>query len=397
MAILFFEGFNYTDANDVKLNPYHWTTNNSSKISYESARTDSAVVIAPRPIASGLEYNTTLTLSNFIDPLISHSGFGLGFGGYMYRITTNNNSAPAPYAENFISFHDDTDELLRIDIIKTTYESANSLGFGIYQNNTLIDTYDLKSVPGHSWNIQTHYDTMTLAVEYYFEIYIDSTNENKLAIRLTASNTVEAFLKNTGGNMYTNITGFTNLKSIKFYSTNNALSYSQYIDDLYLTGGNDYATCLLGHNTKIYRLVPNEDGAPGPYNWLGRNGGSITSQSYSYIDDNDGDDTYIFSSTSGNQSFYGFGNLSGSAPSGIGGIQVINIARNQSVDNAGFINIVTDADNTPIVDLGSGYTVNSDQYKHYSQFVYTNPLTSTNWTTDDINNIKIGVKHLGSH
>lgn len=395
MAILFFEGFNYSDGNHLKLNPNNWSTNNSSNISFTGARTNNGVNIALRPIASGLQYNTTLTLSNFTDPLISHDGFGLGFAGNIYTIITNNNSAPAPYAENFISFYDDTDEVLRIDIIKTTYESTPSFGFGIYQNNTLIDTYDIKSVSGYSWSIYSQYDTLSLGNTYYFEIYIDPTNENKLAIRLTANNTVEAFLKNTSNNIYTNITGFTNLKSIKFYTNNNAINYAHYIDDLYLTGGNSYGDCLLGNNTKIYRLVPNENGTPN--DWQGRDGGNTYSANYSYIDDNDGDSSYIFSSTSGNKSIYGFGPIDGNAPTGVGGIQIINIARNQSIDSADFINVVTDLDDTPIMDIGSGYTVSSDQYAHYSQFIFSNPLTSTNWTTNDINNIKIGVKHLGSN
>ena len=170
---------------------------------------------------------------------------------------------------------------------------------------------------------------------------------------------------------------------------------TRYFDDLYITGGNTYSECLLGNNTKIYRL--NADNDSSYVQWQGRSNGTTYNGNYSYINNNNGDTNYIFSSTSGNQAIFSFNNLSVNAASGIGGIQIINIARNQSVDNSGFINVMTDSDETPIVYIGSGYTISSDQYNSYSQFIFTNPITSGAWTTSDINNMQIGVKHLGSN
>ena len=391
MAIVFFEGFNNSDSDVIKLDSSYWSTNDISKLSYVGGRTDNQIIFSNRPTASGLQYNTTLTLSNFTDPLVSHSGFGIGFYSNGYSLRTNTSSSPPPYAENLMSFYDNNGQALRIDIIKTTYNSTASVGFAVYQNNNLIETYDLKSPLGYSWNVYGQNDSYMIQQPSYTEIYIDPLNQT-MAIRFSASNSIETYLLNSNNNIYTAINGFNNLSGITFSSTNNTVSnWSRSIDDLYLTAGNSLSECLLGYNTKIYRNTPSSDTST--QQWNARSGGSETSPSYNLLDDNDGDAGYIYSSTSGNICLYNMSNISEPAPSGVGGIKIINVVKKSNVDqDMNFINVMTSGDGGAITEIGGGHLVNSTSYNYKNTFLFNNPITSSEWTKQEINDMQLGVK-----
>jgi hypothetical protein len=389
MPIIFFEGFNYNNSDTLRLDPFCWSTNSSPSISFGAGRTGNAVRIAPRPINSGLAHNATLTLSNFDDPLVSHSGFGLGFWCSAYQIKTNNNNASPPYAENLISFYNNSTEVLRIDVIKTTYNSQTSMGFGIYQNGTLLDTYDLSSPIGRSWVIGESSTVRYIMNDSYIEIYINPAL-GQMAMRFSASNSYNTHLLNSSSGIYTNINSFNSLKSIKYYATNDQISTGA-MDDLYLTAGNNSSECLLGQDTKIYSIVPNGDSST--MQWKARVNNSETSPSFSYVDDNNGDSGYIYSSTSGNACLFNMSNIDGSAPPNVGGIKIINVVKKIDLNsNMNFTNIMTSGIGGTIKEIGSGYLVDSTSYNYKNTFLFNNPITSGSWTKQQVDNMQLGVK-----
>ena len=178
--IMFFEGFNYSDSDTIKLDPSYWSYSDSSKVSFSNGRTNNGLKIDNRPPGSGISSNYTVTLSNFSDPLATYSGFCLGYSlPQYYQIRTNSDNPPL-YQENLVSFHDNVGEVLRVGIIKTSYSGINSLGLGIYQNNILIDTYDFKNVVGSSWNFYDYGGYIAIQEPSYIEVYVDSKNINQI-------------------------------------------------------------------------------------------------------------------------------------------------------------------------------------------------------------------------
>ena len=120
MSIVFFEGFNTTNNNDaVKLDFNYWSTNDNTKLSFGGGRTGGQIFIENHATNFSSPSYNTLSLSNFQDPIVSNSGFGLGFYCNNFSLRTNNiyNSA-SPHGEKFLSFYDNFGEVLRIDIIK---------------------------------------------------------------------------------------------------------------------------------------------------------------------------------------------------------------------------------------------------------------------------------------
>ena len=397
MSLVFFEGFNHSDSDNLKLDPNYWTIENGTS-SYvdtsSSARTNTAIVLTGRGYSIPLSSNTVLSLSNFTDPLASKNGFGIGFyTHYNYSLSTNRtDDSSSPHNENLIAFYDNTDtEVLRIDIIATTFDGSGSMGFAIYQNSTLVDYYDIKSFFGYSWTVSTNNSFYYLANNNYFELFVDSKNNNQLSIRLTANNTYEApLLNNSSNSIYTSITGFNSLSKIRFYGTHNNRLY----DDLYLTSGDSISEALLGYNTRIYKLAPSSDGATNE--WY-NNAGNTTSNN-SYINGIiDGDSGYIVSNTSGNASLFQFDDLPSGYPTGIGGIKINNVLRKTSITNdTVFTNVIASGDGTGLTNIGSQHTINSTTYSYKNSFVFTNPMTGNSFTPYDINNMQIGVKNLGN-
>lgn len=397
--IIFFEGFNDANSDLIKLDSSYWLSSNTSKISFGTGRTSNSLLIDNRPQGSGIASNYTLTLSNFDDPLVSYSGFAVGFAlCESYGVRTNNDSPPL-YNENLISFHDNSGEVLRIDVIKTTFNSSNSLGLGIYQSGILVDTYDFKNVPGASWSYYEYNGYISISEPAHIQVYVDAKNNNQIGIQFSANTSYDTWLLNTSNNIYTSITGFNNLDKIIFYSNNSNFgaesTYRTNIDDVYITAGNSDSECLLGYNTRIYPL-PLDYFSYGltPNDWKAHNNNS--GNNYYYLNSNDGDSTYAYSSSSGDISIFNISDLSISAPTGIGGIKIKNVIKKTGGPNLNFTNVIRSGETESIFNVGNTHSISNITYDQKNSFVFINPITSGSWTKEDIDNMQIGIKNLGS-
>lgn len=393
MPVVFFEGFNYNNGDLIKLDPKYWSFNNP--ITFNGVRTGNGVYLSDRPFDSGLSLNSTLTLSNFTDPLSISNGFGIGFClGTRSIMTRRTDYSSPPHNENLISFYDNSNsEVLRLDIIKTSGTTyGDSIGIGVYQNSTLVDTYDFKSHIGYTWPIVSHNSAYLInANSTFVEIYIDAKNQQKISIKFSGNTTYNAPLRNNNNQFETTINGFNSLKSLKFYSKHLALDYGTSIDDLYISAGNSASEALLGQNTKIYRVGFNQNFSP--IQWSSMNGADGTQ--YYYLNSNDGDASYALSSTSGNVSIFELDNLS-STPNNVGGIKIDNIARSSDPASGWKMVNVLSSGGT-IIDDTKTYEISSTTYTNNDTFIFTNPITGSGWTLSDINNLKIGVKNLGAY
>jgi hypothetical protein len=391
MSVVFFEGFNYTNSDTLKLNPDNWSVNDPSKLTFGSGRTGNEAQLQNRNGSDSLDNNTVLTLENFIDPLVLTSGFAIGFAVNNSIVNRPNNISSDPYSENFIKLYDNNEnETLSIDIIRTSGNYGDSLGFGIYQNGSLVDTYDLKSHLGYSWNIPTGGTFTYLSQSSYIDIYIDPINSGHLAINLSAASTNNAQLRNTSDEYYTAISGFNSLGKIKFYSQHNGLSSTMNLDDLYIKGGNNRQESVIGNSVKIYKLT--FDNNTSQNDWVSYDNNNFNQ--YSHINSNDGDASYILSSTSGDVGVYNLSNLPTNSPSGVAGIKISNVARSSDIDtNWQMVNVLSDG--TTTVDDGAVHSITSTSYSYKDTFLFENPITSSGWTIGDINNLQIGLKNLG--
>lgn len=402
MPVLFFEGFNNAENDIPKLDPSYWSTNNLSNIIYGAGRTDNCIYMASRPQASGTGLNTTLTLSNFSDPLLTNNCFGLGFA-LRGHIATETGSAPAN--AKWLTFFRSGVPVLDLDFVKTTYSGTTSIGIAVRQNNTTVKTYDLKSVNGASWynGVAPFPEEDPLEATnygFYFEIFVDAKTNNRMLIRLTEEGgTINGLLKNNDNSIYTSISGFNALSSIRFYNKGDAsilggggLDQLRGIDDLYLSGSGTADNTLIGYETKINRILP--EATTSISGWISNNGNPISALSTA-----DGDTSYIYTdlNTSGTQSLYEFTDIPSSSPTGLILVKTMNIARKTSLEsNSKFINIMRSGTTGTITELGNSYTVSGSDYVVLSSFIYNNPVTGSGWKLSEINNMQIGVKSQGT-
>jgi hypothetical protein len=400
MSIVFFEGFNYDNSDNIKLNPNFWTVNDVSRLSFGSGRTGNQIQLNNRSTTdANLSNNTVLTLQNFTDPLVSSSGFALGFAINNRISHMRTDLSSSPHLENFVKFYNDSNnEVLSIDIIGTSGNYGNSLGFAIYQNNSLVDVYDLKSHIGYSWSFNQTVGPggvgyfFSLTSFPYIDIYIDPVNNQHISINLSANLTNNAQLRNTSDEYYTAISGFNSLSKIEFYSqnTSNSFSPTTNLDDLYIKSGNTREDAVIGDSVKIYKLSFDNNTSQNDWQTIPSSPGS----EFAYVSSNDGDLSYVLSSNSGDISIYNLNNLPHNSPSGVGGIKISNIVRSSDIDaNWNFANVISDG--SAVVQDTVIYTVDSTIYSHKENFIFQNPITETDWTKDDINNLQIGLKNLG--
>ena len=402
MPVVFFEGFNNANTDLPKLDNNYWSTNDISKINYTNGRTGNALYIDNRPVSSGTGLNTTLTLSGFIDPLLTNNCFALGFN-CRGNMLTETGVAPAP--AKWLTFYRSGVAVLDLDFVKTTYSGDPSIGIAVKQNGSTVTTYDFRSVPSASW-INSLYNTTepnTWAIfsdTLYFEIFIDAKSLNRMLIRVSQdSQTTNGILKNSSNNTYTTISGFTNLTSIRFYSksdddVNNYLggSYKRGIDDLYLSGSGNADTTLIGPETYINRIGPNATTSVN--DWVSNVSDPVMSLSYA---DNDTSYVYADLSTSGTQSLFSFQDPPSTNATGLILVKTINIARKTAIDiNGKFINIMRSGANGTITELGNSYTISGLDYNVFSNIIYNNPVTGNAWKLSEINNMQIGIKTQGT-
>jgi hypothetical protein len=393
MAIVFYEGFNYSTNDLPNIDTTYWSSSHPLEISYGEGRTNNQIRIPGHPFAAPVE--KSISLSNFIDPLSTNSCFGLGFSaagiGHSHTAYT-----AAPHRVKYLTFTNSANNIvLEINTIRTTYNNAVSIGLELVQSGTVVAVYDFSSVLGRSWGY-SHLgnDQYIINTSIYLEFFIDPTNSNTIQIRASQDGgTIHGYLKNLSGDTVTSITGFSSLKSISFYGRSDFASQIHSIDDLYLSAGNNITECLFGPSVRIYRL--SLTGNSSTTEWTANNSNS----QHLNLNNADGDSNYIYSpmNTPGQTSIFDISNIA-SPPAG--NLEIIlkpvNIVRKTSINsNAKFVNVMTDGTTSTVYDLGPEKTVVSNEYRVISSFVNLNPATSNPWTIQDINNMQIGIKNLG--
>lgn len=376
MSVVFFEGFNHSDNDAVKLDPYYWTNNNDiNTISFSSGRTNNAISIANSNYEDGLSGNRKLDLSNFTSPLASQNAFGIGFWVNAYTLKPES---------RLLSLHNGSTELMQINIVTTTYSSENdSFGLQVIQNNVVKGTYDFRAVTGATYAIGSFSSGKYFSVnDLYLEFYIDS-NTNTINIRVDGIDMINSLNSAT-----TQIDGFSNMDKISLYGThNNWFTTPRAYDDFYLTSGNSIVDTLLGKDVKIYRLNPN--GAVSTTDWT--NNPSWADANY-ILSRNDGDNTYYSTDINDSTALFNMENAPVSTGS-VGGVKVITTARKVAAD-VSFTSVYAPADGETVNSFGPTHTINSNTYKYFNTFLIKNPANNNDWTITDINNIQLGFKKL---
>ena len=377
MDVIFFEGFDYSRIDD--LDPHYWSTSGSLFFNTDT------VNISNRPWTSGLSANTTLTLNNFTEPFTAHSGVGIG----VELLSATNHTAiftpvagyeTSPIGENLISFYNNAGKELRIDIEPTTRSGSGSMGFAVYEDNMLLDIYDINNDAMHSWStIDTGQVRQLISStgRVYLEIYIDN---QQLSMRLSASESLEvSLLNNSASGIFISTNApISNLSSIKFYGSHNASVYGgeRRLDNLYLTAGDSEAETLLGYNTRIVQLGFSD---VAQMDWKSNN----------YLNHN-----YIYSSGVNDIALW---NIYDTYEEGtVGGIRIRQTIRKSFPSNdADCTNVMTSGAGGPIINIGDIYNINSVDYTAKSSFTFINPVTSSPWTIQELNDMQIGIKNLG--
>lgn len=410
MPVVFFEGFNNSNTDIPKIDPNYWTTNNLTALTLGAtnyARTENALIINNRTTTLATGSNTTLTLSNFPDPLLTNNAFAIGFslGRQMGSEGTATSGAVAPYNAKFLTFFRSGVPVLDLDFVRTTYSGNRSLGIQVRQNGTGVAIHDFSSISLTSFPYKYMDDVLHdppllgAADNIYFECFVDAKSQNKLLMRLSVDSAGQGLIpKNSGNNIYTSISGFTNLTSVRFYSMSSDIADSvdmvgrRTLDDLYINGSGSADTCLLGSDTKIHRIIPTDTTSIS--GWVSNIDNPINS-----ITSADGDASYIYADvlSSGVQSLFNFTDVPAGSPTGLILLKSVNIARKTSLDsNSKFINIMRSGTTGTIFDLGSTNTITGMDYTTFSQIVYNNPVTGSGWKISDINNMQIGIKTQGT-
>lgn len=384
MDVIFFDGFEFYSQFEptyFKELDNHWSIEGG--ISFNGTAN-----FANRPYLSGLSANTILTLQNFTNPFINHNGFGLGVRFVSGSIATPvSGTSPFPSGENLISFYNGAGAELRIDILQTTFYGSGSMGFAVYENNSLLDIYDVGHYVGSPWYTYQFNNGSNAANRlassdgnpyHLLEIYIDS---EQISMRLPVSSLDTAPLLNSASGLYTAISPLGNLSSIKFYGHHDALyNDGVRLAELYLTASDSEAEALLGYNTSTFSL--NQYGVYdiAQMDWQSP-AGLIYSSGINDIALWNVEDIYY---------------APWDAP--VGAIKIRQTIRKSFPSNdADCTNVMTSGAGGPIINIGDIYNINSIQYTSKSSILSINPVTSSPWTIQELNDMQIGIKSLGPH
>lgn len=178
----------------------------------------------------------------------------------------------------------------------------------------------------------------------------------------------------------------TTFNRIYLGTTSTSLGYAQvYYDDVAIndtTGTEDNSWCGDGHIV-LYR--PNSSGSVTML--MGSDGNQI--DNYLLIDDmpSDGDSTYVYSGSPGYYDLYGIQNTSLPVNSVIKRVWVVSNAKDPDL---GYINSVIQTASGSYTS-GSSQLSTSYQYLHHEGYT-TNPSTGSGWTSDEIDNLQIGIQ-----
>lgn len=395
MAIVLYEGFNFSTTDTPKIDNNYWSSNNLAGIIYGDGRTDNEIILPNYSYTDPSPTITELRLSNFPNPLSTNSCFAMGVSHKEWSLTTQYQQGslyPLPHRSKYAEFRNASNNLvLSFNFIRTSYQGVASMGLEVVQGGNVVTVYDFSSYSGKSWTIQDYTQTIVITSRIYLEFFIDA-NLGKMSVRVSQDGgTVHGYLLNTNNQQETTITPFASLGSATWFAKNNALGQYFSMDDFYFSRGNNATECYLGANTKIYRL--NLTGNGSLLQWIPNN----TSQQFSNLNNADGDSSYIYSSinSSGDTSIFQLANLP-TNPSNVSiVVKPINIVRKTGDSNVKFTNVMNSGSG-PVFNLGSEQVVSSNSYNITSELISVNPATGNPWTVSDINNMQIGIKNLGS-
>jgi hypothetical protein len=387
--VVFFDGFNFSDSEATTLNPAYWS--NNSGYGFQGARTGNGVALPNRAMNTALSGNSWLKLSNFTNPLATYSCLGVGFyvqsgGGLRSGLSSN---TAAPDFENLMSLTT-SNGTLSVDVGRPG--DNNGALLVVRENGTTINTYDFRSAPGNSWN-HTRGDfgwglVSTVDTSLYLDFFFDAAN-GSFAVRAAGGNTLSTPLYNANGSATTAISSFSSVSELKLYGHMNIDIWNngqrRVYDDFYFTAGNALSAVFLGPNTRIYRLGVQSTASN---NWQTTNGND---PAY-VLSGNDGDNQYIKSAAGGEVSALAMGNLPGDAPAYVSGVKVLNVVRKAGLDNQSLVNVMSTSGDTP-QEIGPTYSITSETYGLKETTFLTNPITSSDWTTSEVNNMVLGVKN----
>ncbi len=183
------------------------------------------------------------------------------------------------------------------------------------------------------------------------------------------------------GNNYANLINLTN---------GSIFNSPELIDDLYICDGSGTVNNDFLGDVGVVCLFPNGNGQHNQFSQVGGTAG----QNWTCVDDNpatdnpcpDGDTTYVYSSTVGNQDFYAIQAVG--SPQAIVGVQIVASARKDDsytrVLGLGFGNGTTSV-------FDSGFSLGSN-YQMYTQPYDQNPITSGAWDITHLDNGQIGLQ-----
>jgi hypothetical protein len=390
MPVVFFEGFNFNNGESITLNPAYWSSSSGYSFSDWPARTGNSVRLPNRADNTALSANSWLKLSNFTDPLATYSCLGIGFWLASGGMRSANSLFTEPNFENLMSLTTNNGTL-SIDIGRPADNTGALLV--VRENGTTIDTYDFRSALGNSWshsNVGYQGGVSSMVNnELYLDFFFDAAN-GSFSVRAAGGTTLSTPLYNSSSSATTAITSFSTVTEIKLYGQQE-LSYwnssSRFFDDFYFTAGNALADVFLGPNTRVYRL--NVDGTVSN-NWQPSDGAY---DAYYLLNTNNGDSTYMKSAATGQISALSMNNLPGDAPAYVQGVKVFNVVRKAGLDTQSLVNVMASTSGDTPQEIGPTYSISSETYSLKESTFLTNPITSSGWTTSDVNNMVLGVKN----
>lgn len=216
-------------------------------------------------------------------------------------------------------------------------------------------------------------------VWYYLElkVYIHSTS-GSFELRVDGVPVLSASGVNT---MPYGSSGVNNFSIGKFQNTN-GLRYCRY-DDIYVCDSSGSKNNNFLGDCSVISLYPNADGTTTQFTPTGN------ANNWMCVDEssNDGDNTYVSSSTVGNKDLYNITAITNN-PNVIHGAQIKTLMKSSDAGPIGVRNIVLSGSTTANGNTESITTT----YTRYSTILEDDPNTSSAWTKSAIDNLQIGVE-----
>jgi len=193
-----------------------------------------------------------------------------------------------------------------------------------------------------------------------------------------------------------------------------------WIDDIYIVANTgvctgpgascpnfNHADNFLGASTKVFALFPDSTGINQSGSWRqfsadnGYNDINVNGNVFQYLQDDDGDNTYVYAENNNNALMFDFDNITIDSALNInnyiiGGIKITNSSRAVST-GVTFQNVFTPSGDLPLANdsavsgIGEIFEVSGTVYKYQNQYLMDNPITEVKWTPTEINDGHFGI------